>query len=435
MPETKVTDQSDSPQLVQHVEQTACCIVGGGPAGAVLALLLARQEVPVVLLEGHLDFERDFRGDTLHPAVMENLDELGLAERLLELRHTRVHNLTVQTPGGPILLPLGQGFAHWKTRFPYITVMAQSRFLAFITEEAQRSPTFRLQMGARVEALVEADGVVRGVRYRGQDGWHEVRAALTIGADGRFSRLRRLSGFEPIKTSPPIDVLWFHLSRREDDPLESLDGRFGSGFLLIFINRFEYWQVGVVIARGTYQQVHAAGLEALRQALARAAPEIADRVEELQVWKQIAVLSVESSRLQRWYKPGLLLIGDAAHVMSPVGGVGINYAIQDAVVASNVLGAKLRAGVPLKARDLAEVQRQREWSTRVMQRFQTLAQQAVVRGMGRATTQRFGPPPIVRQFLRIPGMLILPARFIGYGLCPPHVQTSKSEERRERNTT
>ena len=396
-----------------------------------LALLLAWQGVPVVLLEAHLDFERDFRGDTLHPAVMENLDELGLAERLLELRHTKVRTLTVQTPGGSLQLPLGQGYAHWKTRFPYITFMAQSRFLGFITEEAQRYPSFRLQMGARVEALVEVDGAVHGVRYRGLDGWHELRAALTVGADGRFSRLRALVGFEPIKTSPSIDVLWFHLSRRDGDPLESLDSRFGSGFLLIFIDRFEYWQVGVVIAKGTYQQVHTAGLEALRQALANAAPEIADRVEELQAWKQIAVLSVESSRLQRWYKPGLLLIGDAAHVMSPVGGVGINYAIQDAVVASNVLGAKLRAGEPLQRRDLAEVQRQREWPTRVMQRFQTLAQQAVVRGMGRATTRQFGPPPIVRQFLRVPGLLILPARFIGYGLCPPHIQASTPEERRE----
>ncbi len=237
------------------------------------------------------------------------------------------------------------------------------------------------------------------------------------------------------KTSPPIDVLWFHLSRRDDDLLESLDSRFGSGFLLIFIDRFEYWQVGVVIAKGTYQQVHAAGLEALRQALARAAPEIADRVVELQAWNQIAVLSVESSRLQRWYKPSLLLIGDAAHVMSPVGGVGINYAIQDAVVASNVLGAKLRSGVPLKAQDLAEVQRQREWPTRVMQRFQALAQQAVVRGMGRATAQQLGPPPLVRQFLQIPGLLVLPARFIGYGLCPPHVQTSELVEQRERSAT
>ncbi|HLV97532.1 MAG TPA: FAD-dependent monooxygenase [Ktedonobacterales bacterium] len=205
--------------------------------------------------------------------------------------------------------------------------------------------------------------------------------------------------------------------------------------MLIFIDRVEYWQVGVVVAKGTYQQVHAEGLEALRQALAKAALEIADRVEELQAWKQIAVLSVESSRLQRWYKPGVLFIGDAAHVMSPVGGVGINYAIQDAVVASNVLGIKLRAGGTLQEHDLAEVQRQREWPTRVMQRLQTLAQQAVVRGMGRATTQQFGPPPIVRQFLRIPGLLILPARFIGYGLYPPHVQTSEPVEQRERRAT
>jgi 2-polyprenyl-6-methoxyphenol hydroxylase-like FAD-dependent oxidoreductase len=424
-PVTSATDQDESPPTRQHVEQTTCCIVGGGPAGAMLALLLARQGVPVVLLEAHLDFERDFRGDTLHPAVMENLDELGLAERLLEIRHTKVRTVAVQTPGGPLRLPLGQGYAHWKTRFPYITVMAQSRFLAFITQEAERYPTFRLLMGARVEVLVEADGVVRGVRYRGQDGWGEVRAALTVGADGRFSRLRALAGFEPIKTSPPIDVLWFRLSRREDDSLESLDSRFGSGLFLIFIDRFDYWQVGVIIAKGSYQQMRAAGLTQLRQVLASAAPEIADRVEELQAWQQIAVLSVESSRLKRWYKPGLLLIGDAAHVMSPVGGVGINYAIQDAVVASNVLGAKLQAGAPLQARDLAEVQRQREWPTRVMQGFQTLAQRAVVRGVSKAQDQGFTPPRLVRQALQVPGMLVLPARFIGYGLCPPHVTTGK----------
>src|SRR5215204_4619195 len=230
----------------------------------------------------------------------------------------------------------------------YIVVMAQSRFLEFITEEAKRYPNFRLAMGARVEELVEEDGVVRDVRYRGRDGWREVRATLTVGADGRFSKVRKLAGFDLVKISSPIDVLWFRIPRREGDPKEALATRVGSGLFLVFIDRFDYWQVGCTIVKGGYKEVRAAGLDRLRRSLARVAPEWADRFEELEEWKQIPVLSVEVSRLERWHKPGLLLIGDAAHVMSPVGGVGINYAIQDAVVASNVLGEKLGTGTPIQ---------------------------------------------------------------------------------------
>jgi len=401
---------------VKSVEQTTCCIVGCGPAGAILALLLARQGIPVLLLEEHLDFDRDFRGDTIHPSVMQVLDEVGLADRLLELPHTRVSSAPVQTANGSVTLA---DFRRLKTRFPYIVMLPQAQFLEFITGEAKRYPSFHLVMGARVEKLVEEDGEVRGVYYRSQDGWHEVRARLTVAADGRFSRVRRLAGFEPIKTAPPMDVLWFRLPRRLGDPEES-GGRISAGHILVVLNRSDYWQVGYIIPKGGYQQIRAAGLDALRQEIARIEPAWADRLDTLQAWKQVSVLSVESSRLPRWYRPGLLLIGDAAHVMSPVGGVGINYAIQDAVVAANVLSAKLKAG-KVSSRGLAEVQRRRVWPTRMIQGFQSIIQQ---QALGRVLTSEkpLSIPLFLRVLLRLPIVRTLPARFIGLGIWPVHVK-------------
>lgn len=408
----------DSVANTDAVTETTCCIVGGGPAGAVLALLLARQGIDVILLEGHLDFEREFRGDTLHPSVMEILDELNLAEPLLQLRHTKINTFGMQTRQGIIPLKLWFG----KTKFPYITVMAQSRFLEFITTESKRYPNFHLLMGAKVEALIEEEGVVRGVRYRTKKGLHDIRAGLVVGADGRFSQLRKLAGFEPIKTAPPIDILWFRLSRRENDLLESLDARIGNGLFLVFINRFDYWQVGCVIPKGGYQHLREAGVPSLRDSMARTVPTLKDRVAELQAWNQIAVLSVESSRLKQWYKPGLLFIGDAAHVMSPAGGVGINYAIADAVVASNVLGPKLSMALPIMERDLAQVQRQRELPTRVVQAFQWFLQKvAFIRAKQANTSSATVPLPVARLLTKIPWLTALPARFIGFGLWAPHV--------------
>ncbi|MDP9484949.1 MAG: FAD-dependent oxidoreductase [Actinomycetota bacterium] len=403
------------------VTKTTCCIVGGGPGGAVLALLLARRGVAVTLLEAHPDFDREFRGDTLHPSVMEIMDQLGLADRLLELRHTKVRTFTLQTASGPFT-PVD--LSRLDTKYPYITLMPQTSFLEFVTGEAQRYPNFRLVMGARVRELVEEGGVVRGVRYEAGDGRHEVRAVLTVGADGRGSRVRRLAGFEPVKTSPPMDVLWFKLPREEGDP-DGIVGRLGRGHIAVMLDRADHWQAGYVIPKGTYPELRREGIESLHRGFAQLIPEFADRVEHLKDWQQASLLSVESSRCPRWYRPGLLLIGDAAHVMSPVGGVGINYAIQDAVVAANVLSGPLQESqrrlVDLDTRYLATVQRRRELPTRLIQRAQAVIQQQVLARALRSDAS-FAPPLFLRLLLRVPILRTIPSRIAGFGFWPVRVE-------------
>jgi 2-polyprenyl-6-methoxyphenol hydroxylase-like FAD-dependent oxidoreductase len=344
---------------------------------------------------------------------MQIMEELGLADRLLELPHAKMRRLTVQTPEDTVTLA---DLSHLKTPYPYITMLPQARFLEFITTEAQKYPNFQLVMGANVQELIEEEGVVKGVRYRGHGGWHEVRAILTVGADGRHSRIRQLGGFAAVQTSPPMDVLWFRLPKQLKDP-EGGMGRIGSGHIVAMLDRGDEWQIAYVIPKGGYQKLRAAGLEALRQSIAEVVPELKDRVEQLQDWTQIAFLSVESSRVKRWYQPGLLLIGDAAHVMSPVGGVGINYAIQDAVVAANVLSKPLKAG-RVEVTDLAKVQRQRELPTRLIQAFQSLVQQRVFAPILNSN-RSFKPPG----WLRLPILRDIPARVIALGIFPVHVQT------------
>ena len=381
-----------------------------------LALLLARQGIAVTLLEAHQDFDRDFRGDTIHPSVLHILDELGLAERLHQFRHSKIHQASFATPNGLITVA---DFRRVEDQFPYIMMLPQVQFLEFITSEAKRCPNFRLLMGAAAQELIEEEGEVRGVRYRSTDGWHEVHALLTVGTDGRSSRIRKLANVAMTKSSPPMDVLWFRIPRQPKDP-EGVLAHFGQGHALVMLDRLDEWQIAYVILKGSYSQVQAAGIEALRKSVAALMMEFPDRIKHLKDWKQVTVLSVESSRADRWYKPGLLLIGDAAHVMSPIGGVGINYAIQDAVVTANVLSRSLKQG-NVCIEELREVQRQREWPVAMIQWIQTQIQKRVIAAALQSTKALQMPAPL-RVLLRVPVIRDLPARVLAFGVRPVHVE-------------
>jgi 2-polyprenyl-6-methoxyphenol hydroxylase-like FAD-dependent oxidoreductase len=401
-------DQADHATAIERAD---CCVVGGGPAGAVLALLLARQGVAVTLLEAHGDFDRDFRGDALQPAVLDLLGQMGLADRLLALALARMPAFPVRTPAETVP---HVDVSRLRTPYPFMTVVPQVRFLGLVVDEARRCPIFRLVMGARVEALVQDDdGHVRGVRYRARDGWHEVRTQLVVGADGRFSRLRGLAGLEPVRTASPVDLLWFRLPRRETDPPAGV--YLGDGGWIALQNRGAQWQAGYSLAKGGYARLRVQGLEALRRSVALRVPWLADRTDALRDWTQTSLLAVESCRLRRWYRPGLLLIGDAAHTMSPVGGVGISVALQDAAVASNVLGPRLRAG-RVRVADLAAVQRRREWPVRIVQAYQRLVQGWLLATRRGVAARRV--PLGFRLQARLPFLRDLAARIFGLGVWP-----------------
>src|SRR6266511_5103579 len=394
-----------SPEL----RETTCCVVGAGTAGVMLSLLLERAGIRVMRLEAHRDFDRDFRGDTVHPSTLEVLDQIGVAERLHELPHVKAPAFRTVTPAGTYT---GLAFDRLPTPFPYLMIMPQSRFLEFLAGEAKKSPQFEIVMGARVQQLIEEDGVVRGVAYPTDGGRREVRALLTVATDGRFSRIRKLAQLEPISQSGPMEVIWVRLPRRPDDHPEEATIYFGLRQAVVALGRTDEWQLGVVLPKGGYQRFKQEGLDALQDAIASTVPWLGDRVRILDDWHRVNVLSVEADRLRRWHRPGLLLLGDAAHVMLPVAGVGINCAIADAVEATNLLAGPLRTGC-IQDSQLAEVQRRREGITRFVQRFQAAQEKRIIKTLESGRPMRVPLP--VRVMLRVPGLRTIPARLTAFG--------------------
>ncbi|MGH8651905.1 MAG: FAD-dependent oxidoreductase [Gammaproteobacteria bacterium] len=395
-----------------------CCIAGGGPAGMMLGLLLARAGVNVVVLEKHGDFLRDFRGDTIHPSTLEVLHELDLLDEFLKLPHQKAYGLGAHI--GNTYIPFAD-FSHLPTRCKFIAFIPQWDFLNFLAQQAARYADFDLHMCAEATDLVEESGRVVGLRAQTPNGPLEIGADLVVAADGRSSVLREKAGVKVRDLGAPMDVLWFRLSRRPDDPEQTM-GRFATQQIFIMIQRGDYWQCGYVIPKGSIAQIRARGMDAFRTNLTTIAPFLGDRLNELRHWSDVNLLTVRVDRLKRWYREGLLCVGDAAHAMSPVGGVGINLAVQDAVAAANLLSAPLRTK-QLTSEHLGDVQRRREWPTRVTQRFQVAIQNRVIsRVLGRGGVLK--PPLLIRMLARFPVLRRIPARLVGMGIRPEHVTAS-----------
>ena len=398
---------------------TRCCIAGGGPAGMMAGLLLARAGVETTVLEKHGDFLRDFRGDTVHPSTLELMHELGVLEAFLTRPHQQLREIGGDIDGQRVRIA---DFSHLPTACKFVALMPQWDFFDFLADEARKYPTFRLLMNAEVIDVLRADGRVTGLRAKTPDGEVDVEAMLTIGADGRHSVVRDRAGLTVDTFGAPIDVLWMRLSRHETDRVETL-GIIRSGRVFVMLNRGDYWQCAFVIPKGGYAALREQGLEAFRRDIVAIVPFLSDRVAELKTWDDIKLLTVLVDRLKQWYASGLLCIGDAAHAMSPIGGVGINLAVQDAVAAANLLYRPLRDG-RVSLDDLAAVQKRRLFPTRMTQNAQVAIQQNVmapVLALDRSASISLPFP--VRLLQRFPVLRRIPARLVGIGVRPEHVRT------------
>jgi len=396
------------------------CIAGGGPAGMMLGLLLARSGIRVKVLEKHSDFFRDFRGDTIHPSTLEILDELGMLDEFLKLPHQEVRRLRGQI--GDTTLTLAD-FTHLPVRCKFLAFMPQWDFLNFLAERARAYPGFQLEMESEVTGLTFDGERVTGVRVRTPAGVREVSADLVVGTDGRESTVRAAAALPSIEFGAPMDVLWMRISRKPSDPGQLL-GRVDYGQIFVMIDRGDYWQCGLVVRKGALAEIQRRGLDALRADIVRLAPFLGERVSDLRDWNDIKLLTVQVDRLRRWYRDGVLCLGDAAHAMSPVAGVGINLAIQDAVAAANILVPALRDSGTVSNAALAAVQERRELPTRVTQRAQLLIQNGIIRRvLGRGREGRMSPPLVIRILGGVPLFRRIPARLVGLGFRREHVMT------------
>ena len=398
---------------------TKCCIAGGGPAGMMLGFLLARAGVDVVVLEKYPDFFRDFRGDTVHPSTLELMYELGLLDEFLKLPHQKVETLTGQV-GDEHLTMID--FRHVPTHCKFIALMPQWDFLNFLAGHGKRYKTFDLYMQTEVTDLIEEGGRIAGVRAKTADGTLTIRADLVVGCDGRHSTVREKAGLQSEDYGAPMDVLWFRMSRKASDAADTF-GHIEAGRMMIMLDRGDYWQCAYVIPKGGIEKVHGEGLDAFRKRVTDMSPFLADRIGELKSWDDIKLLSVTVDRLQRWWRPGLICIGDAAHAMSPIGGVGINMAVQDAVAAANRLAAPLKAG-HVSTEDLHAIQQRRTLPVNFTQRLQLTIQKRIISHvLAMESEQRPKPPLFFKLFNVFPVLRRIPARLLGVGIRPEHIRT------------
>jgi 2-polyprenyl-6-methoxyphenol hydroxylase-like FAD-dependent oxidoreductase len=397
-----------------------CCIAGGGPAGMMLGFLLARAGVDVVVLEKHADFFRDFRGDTVHPSTLELMSELGLIDEFLKLPHQKVETLTGQV--GAERLQMAD-FRHLPTHCKFIALMPQWDFLNFLAERGKRYKTFHLRMNTEATDLVEESGRIVGLHAKTPSGTLAIRADLVVGCDGRHSTVREKAGLKSDDYGAPMDVLWFRMSRKGSDSANTF-GHIEAGRLMVMLDRGDYWQCAYVIPKGGIERLKAEGLEAFRERVVEMSPFLADRVGEMKSWDDVSLLSVTVDRLRRWWRPGLICIGDSAHAMSPIGGVGINLAVQDAVAAANRLAGPLLKGA-VSDEDLQAIEERRTLPVRFTQWLQLTIQRRIISRV-LESERRPKPPLFFKLFDIFPVLRRIPARLLGIGIRPEHVRATEA---------